>query len=104
MPCDSSRWKATEEELKMLDNNSFFTREHLETYTKEQLIELLLTIPKAVDTVATAIGSKTKGRNMPYDNDRLGVWELLFMVGLTILIAAVPMSLVYIAAIMILGA
>lgn len=41
---------------------------------------------------------------MPYDDDRLGIWELLFMVGLTILIAAIPMSLVYIAAIMIMGA
>lgn len=41
---------------------------------------------------------------MPYDDDRLDVWELLFMVGLTILIAAIPMSLVYVAAIMILGA
>lgn len=41
---------------------------------------------------------------MPYDDDRLGVWELLFVIGLTILIAAIPMSLVYIAAIMILGA
>ena len=41
---------------------------------------------------------------MPYDDDRLDVWELLFMVGLTILIAAIPMSLVYVTAIMILGA
>lgn len=40
---------------------------------------------------------------MPYDDDRLDVWELLFMVGMTILIAAIPMSLVYIAAIMIMG-
>lgn len=40
---------------------------------------------------------------MPYDDDRLGVWELLFMVGLTILIAAIPMSLVYIAVIMTMG-
>lgn len=40
---------------------------------------------------------------MPYNDDRLDVWELLFMVGMTILIAAIPMSLVYIAAIMIMG-
>lgn len=40
---------------------------------------------------------------MPY-NDRLDIWELLFMIGLTILIAAIPMSLMYIAVIMILGA
>ena len=41
---------------------------------------------------------------MPYDDDRLSMWELLFMVGLTTFITAVPMLLVYVAAIMILGA
>lgn len=40
---------------------------------------------------------------MPY-NDRLDAWELLFVVGLTILITGIPMTLVYIATIMILGA
>lgn len=40
---------------------------------------------------------------MPYDDDRLDVWELLFVIGLTLLIAAVPMTLVYAATIMILG-
>lgn len=39
---------------------------------------------------------------MPY-NDRLDVWELLFVVGLTILIAAIPMTLVCMATVMILG-
>ena len=73
------------------------------TSAAKQLIELLLTMPKAIDTLANAIGSRTKGGKMPY-NDRLDIWELLFMVGLTILIAAIPMLLVYVAAIMILGA
>lgn len=40
---------------------------------------------------------------MPY-NDRSDIWELLFVVGLTILIMAIPLSLMYIAVIIILGA
>lgn len=41
---------------------------------------------------------------MPYDDDRLDIWGLLFAVGLTIPIAAIPLSLMCIAVIMILGA
>ena len=41
---------------------------------------------------------------MPYDDNRPDIWELLFVVGLTTLIAAIPLSLMYIAVIIILGA
>lgn len=47
--------KLSNKDLDKLESGEFFTREHLNTYTKKQLVEIMLMMQTAIDTLANAI-------------------------------------------------
>ena len=51
-----------------LEDGEFFTREHLETYTKKQLIEIILMMEKSIDALINAM---RQGQSKPSLIDRL---------------------------------
>lgn len=51
-----------------LEKGEFFTREHLETYTKKQLIEIMLMMEKSIDALVNAV---RQGQSKPSWIDRL---------------------------------
>lgn len=42
-------------DIEKLESGKFFTREHLETYTKKQLIEIMLMMPAAINALINAM-------------------------------------------------
>lgn len=47
--------KLSNEDLDKLENGEFFTREHLNTYTKKQLVEIMLMMKSAIDMLTNAM-------------------------------------------------
>ena len=47
-------FKLSDEDLNKLESGEFFTREHLNTYTKKQLVEIMLMMKSAIDMFAMA--------------------------------------------------
>ena len=47
--------KLSNEDLDKLENGDFFTREHLNTYTKKQLVEIMLMMKSAIDMLTNAM-------------------------------------------------
>lgn len=47
--------KLSNEDLNKLESGEFFTREHLNTYTKKQLVEIMLMMKSAIDMITMAM-------------------------------------------------
>ena len=47
--------KLSNEDLNKLESGEFFTREHLNTYTKKQLVEIMLMMKSAIDMLTNAM-------------------------------------------------
>lgn len=47
--------KLSNEDLNKLESGEFFTKEHLNTYTKKQLVEIMLMMQTAINTLVNAM-------------------------------------------------
>ena len=55
--------KLSDEDLNKLESGEFFTREHLNTYTKKQLVEIMLMMKSTIDMIAMSIRQGQSKRN-----------------------------------------